>query len=393
MLNTRFICWLLIIVLWGCQQQPQKEAPGDLAFERLAAGEVPAFEDDLDIPSLKTAIEKSLSFYDRVPGDRTYPLGNLQIRADELKASLLQFLKLMEMERLDRASIAGSFDVYRAYNKDSPGSSLMTGYYEPILEGRLEREKHFCYPLYGMPGDLLSIELAAFDPDRFSRERLIGRLEENRVVPYYTRAEIDGKGKLEHSGCQLVWLQDPVDAFFLHVQGSGMILLPGGNSRRIGYAGSNGRPYRSIGKYLAEKGFMPSREVTLQSIRAYLREHVEAREEVLGYNESYVFFRWVEEGPLGSLNVVLTPGRSIATDARYHPRGALAFLEAEKPRIDSNEQIVGWEPLRRWVVNQDAGGAIKGIGRVDLFCGSGEAAERIAGRLKHPGKLFFLLKK
>lgn len=389
----KILCCLLVLVLWGCPQHGVKEVSEEPAFEQLAEGEIPKFEDDLDLQSLKTALEKSLSFYERVPADRTYTLGNLQIRADRLKASLLEFLKLLEMQRLDPASIAKAFHVYRACSKAPSDNPLVTGYYEPILEGRLERDEHFGYPLYGLPQDLLTIDLSAFDPARFSGERLLGRLKENRVLPYYTRSEIDGKKTLEKSGLQLVWLQDPVDAFFLHVQGSGRIKLSEGNFRRVGYAGTNGRPYRSIGKFLIEKGYMSSEEVTLQSIRAYLREHPDLRDEVLGYNESYIFFRWVDEGPVGSLNVVLTAGRSIATDTRYHPRGALAFLETEKPRLDSNEKIVGWEPLHRWVLNQDTGGAIKGVGRVDLFCGSGEAAERIAGRLKRTGKLYFFIKK
>jgi membrane-bound lytic murein transglycosylase A len=390
---TKIICGLLLVFLWGCPRQPPKVPEKGPAFERITASEIPRFDDDLDSRSLKTAIEKSLSFYERVPADRTYPLGDMQIRAEVLKASLLHFLKLLEKGQTDPVSIAQAFDVYRANSAEPLAKPLVTGYYEPVLEGRLEREEQFSHPLYGLPPDLVTIELAAFDPDRFSTERLIGWLRGNRVVPYHTRDEIDGKKKLEQSGLQLVWLRDPVDVFFLHVQGSGRIQLPGGVSRQVGYAGSNGRRYRSIGKYLIEKGYMTSSEVTLQAIRAYLREHREARDEILCYNESYVFFRWVEEGPVGSLSVVLTEGRSIATDVRYHPKGALAFLETEKPRFDLNNQIVGWEPLHRWVLNQDTGGAIKGIGRVDLFCGSGEAAERIAGRLKHPGKLYFLIKR
>lgn len=390
--NTIYLIFI-VLLLYGCSQPPPKEPPGAPAFERVATEEVPAFEDDLDVLSLRTAIEKSLVFLERIPADRTYAFGEAQIRADKIKDSLLRFLKLVEEKRLDRRSILDAFDVYRAYSMEKPRSSLVTGYYEPVLEGRLQPGEGFFCPLYGLPPDLLSIELAAFDPERFSKERLIGRLQGNRVVPYYTRAEIDGKKSLEQKGCQVAWLKDPVDAFFLHIQGSGMLRLPGGEVRRLGYAGGNGRPYRSVGKYLLDKGTMGSEEVTLQSIRTYLRKHPEVRDEVLWHNESYVFFRWVEDGPLGSLNVPLTAGRSIATDTRYHPSGALAFLEAEKPRLDADGKVLGWEPLHRWVLNQDTGGAIKGLGRVDLFCGTGEGAEGIAGRLKNPGKLYFLVTK
>lgn len=367
--------------------------PGPPGFERVPVGEVPSFEDDLDSLSLRAAIKKSIDFYNRVPAERTYPLGEMQIRADVMKASLEYFLKLMEENRLDPTSIAQAFDVYRVEGGGNTGQALVTGYYEPILEGRLEYDNKFCYPLYGTPPDLVTIDLASFDAGRFSGERLAGRLKENRVVPYFSRSEIDGQKKLAQSGCELVWLNDPLDAFFLHIQGSGMIKLPDGRFQRVGFAGTNGRPYTSIGKFLLERGVMSSEEMSLQTIRAYLRAHPEVRDEILWRNESYVFFRWVEEGPLGSLNVPLTAGRSIATDTRYHPRGGLAFLETQKPRLDGKGEVTGWEPLHRWVVNQDTGGAIKGVGRVDLFFGSGEAAEWIAGRLKHPGRLYFLVKK
>jgi membrane-bound lytic murein transglycosylase A len=247
--------------------------------------------------------------------------------------------------------------------------------------------------LYGVPPDLLTVDLAAFNNIRFAGEQLVGRLKDKRVIPYYTRAEIDGEQKLEGAECKLVWLRDPVDIFFLHIQGSGMIRMPGGQYRRVGYAGTNGRPYRSIGKDLLDKGVLKPEEISLQTIREYLRGHPEVRNEIMWRNESYVFFRWVKEGPVGSLNVPLTAGRSIAMDGRYQPRGALAFLFSEKPQLDLKGEVRGWEPLHRWVLNQDTGGAIKGVGRVDLFCGTGEAAESIAGRLKQDGKIYFLIKR
>lgn len=299
----------------------------------------------------------------------------------------------MEENRLNADSVAQSFDVYCTGDEKSTDLSLVTGYYEPVLDGRVERQEEFIYPLYGMPPDLLTVELASFDPVRFPRERLVGRVQGNRVVPYFSRAEIDGQRKLEQYGCELAWLKDPVDVFFLQVQGSGVIRLCDGHFVRIGYAGANGRPYRSIGKVLIDRGEMSAEEMSLQSLRTYLRNHPESRDEVMRHNESYVFFRWVENGPVGSLNVPLTAGRSIATDPRYCPGGALAYLQTMKPQIDESGQVRGWEPLRRWVVSQDTGGAIKGPGRVDLFCGTGDQAEGIAGHLRHPGRLCFLVKK
>lgn len=382
---------MCLIFLLSCSSQPPPEPTEAPAVRLLSAAEVPDFEDDLDAASLKTAIAGSLTYFERVPDGKTFPLGERQVPASLLKKSLQRFLRLMEEGGLNRGSIARTFDVFRAGGNGSRSSSLVTGYFEPILDGRLVSEKEFCYPLYGVPGDLVTIDLALFDPDRFPGERLTGRLNGNRVIPYYTRAEIDGQGKLKDSGCPFVWLRDPVDVFFLHIQGSGIIRLADGKSRRVGYAAANGRPYRSIGKVLLEKGVLSREEMSLQSIRSWLRANPEMRDQIFWHNESYVFFRWNETGPMGSLNVPLTSGRSIAMDAKFHPRGALAFLETQKPRLDENGGVLGWEPLRRWVLNQDAGGAIKGVGRVDLFCGSGEAAEWTAGRLKQPGAIYFLI--
>ena len=363
------------------------------AVRLLSPAEVPDFGDDLDAESLKGAISGSLTYLRRVPEEKTFPLGDRQVPVRLMKESLLLFQEMLEGGRLDRASVTHAFEVYRAGSGKNGDGPLVTGYYEPILEGRLAPDGEFCYPLYGVPRDLVTIDLASFDPGRFSGEHLTGRLSGNKVIPYYTRAEIDGQGKLKDSADRMVWLRDPVDIFFLHVQGSGIIRLGGGESRRVGYAAANGRPYRSIGKVLLEKGALSAEQVSLQSIRSWLRDHPGVRDEVLWYNESYVFFRWNETGPLGSLNVPLTAGRSVAMDAKFHPRGGLAFLETMKPRLDPSGNVLGWEPLRRWVLNQDTGGAIKGIGRVDLFCGSGDSAEWTAGRLKHPGAVYFLIKR
>ncbi len=390
----RSILWgLFLILLLSCSQQISEKPVKSPGFEPVPITEIPNFADDLDSESLRTAIRRSLSFYSRIPGAKTFALGEMSVTAEELKAVLLEFLQLMDSGKLNSASIAEIFDIYRSRSSESSGESLVTGYYEPVLDARIEPDNVFRYPIYGIPPDLITIDLASFNAENFSGQRLVGRMEGNRVVPYYTRMEIDGKKKLEPYGCQLAWLSNAVDVFFLQIQGSGMLRLPGEQFRRVGYAGANGRPYKSIGKYLIEKGAMSAEELTLQSLRDYLQAHPDEQDEILWQNESYVFFRWVEDGPLGSINVPLTAGRSIATDPQFHPGGALAFLETKKPRLNTDGQVLGWEPLQRWVLNQDAGGAIKGPGRADLFCGSGETAEWTAGRLKHPGRLYFLLPK
>jgi membrane-bound lytic murein transglycosylase A len=388
------IIWgLCLVCFWGCPTQPEKEKGKAPVFERVSGGDLPEFFDDLDRELLQKAVERSLTYYSRVSKDEVYSFGDEQVSVDVLRESLLLFLELLQNNRLTRADIEEAFDVFRSHGNADTGRILVTGYYEPILDGRLAPDTSYRYPIYGLPPDLLTIELKQFDPKRFSNERVVGRVEGNRVVPYYTRSEIDGQEKLGASGSQLVWLKDPIAAFFLHVQGSGAIMLPEEPVRRVGYAGANGRPYRSIGKYLQDKGLIAPEDMSLQSIRTYLKDHPEMIEEVLGYNESYVFFRWVKDGPVGSLGVTLAPGRSIATDPSVYPKGALFLLKTEKPRLGSSGEVLGWESYQRWVLNQDTGGAIRGPGRVDLFCGSGETAEWTAGRLKHAGELYLFIKK
>jgi membrane-bound lytic murein transglycosylase A len=243
-------------------------------------------------------------------------------------------------------------------------------------------------PIFGVPDDLIEVALETFDP-RWRGERLAGRREGRRLVPYWTRAEIDA-GRLDGRGLELAWARDPVDVFFLEIQGSGTLRLPDGREVRIGHAASNGRPYRAIGRLLIDEREMVPEAVSMQSLRAWLAAHPAERARVLHYNESYVFFRRLDGPPLGNLGVPVTPGRSIATDARLFPSGALAFIRAEQP-VRAPDGRIDWRPLARFVLNQDTGGAIRGPGRVDLFWGRGEQAELAAGLMKQPGQLYFLV--
>jgi membrane-bound lytic murein transglycosylase A len=265
---------------------------------------------------------------------------------------------------------------------------LVTGYYEPVIAADARPGPEYGTPILGVPDDLIEAPLAPFGP-RFDGERVRGRIEGRRLVPYWTRAEI-AAGRLAGRGLELAWGKDPVDVFVMEVLGSGTLRFPDGQERRVGYAASNGRPYRSIGRLLIDEGHLPREAVTLPAIRAWLDAHPAERARVLAYNESVVFFRWLDGPPLGSLGVPVTPGRSVALDARLFPPGAPGFLRTEQP-VRGPDGRITWQPLTRFVVNQDTGGAIRGPGRVDFFWGRGESAELAAGLMRQPGTLYFLV--
>ena len=247
----------------------------------------------------------------------------------------------------------------------------------------------FTVPIHGLPADLVSVDLGLFS-DEYGSRTIIGRVVDGALLPYPRRGEI-AAGALRGKAPVLAWVDDPVDAFFLHVQGSGRIGLAGGGVMRVGYAGANGRAYVSIGRALIENGALDREEVSLQSIRAWLAANPDRVAEILALNPSYVFFReLVGDGPLGAQGVALTPGRSLAVDRGYLPLGAPIWLDIMAPSAAAGAPD---RSLRRLVVAQDTGGAIKGPLRGDLFWGFGPEAEAVAGRMKHPGSYVLLLPK
>lgn len=277
------------------------------------------------------------------------------------------------------------FIPHRFHGSGDRNKGLVTGYYEPVLNGSFTRTDRYRYPIHGRPDDLIRIELADVYP-QLKGMKLRGRLVGNTLVPYYERSEItDGTAPL--AGNALLWVDDPVALFFLHIQGSGRVHLPDGRLIGVGYADQNGQPYTSIGKVLIEQRAIAAQDISLFTIRDWLRNHPDKADDLLNRNRSYIFFRLRETAdsyPAGSLNVPLTPGRSIAVDPANIPLGTPVWIDTSWPY---GEQ----KPLRRLMLAQDTGGAIKGHARADIFWGNGPRAERLAGEMKQEAVFYLLL--
>lgn len=297
-----------------------------------------------------------------------------------------------DVNGVDGKAIRRFFETFLAphqvMNADGSDTGLVTGYYEPLLHGARKRGGAFQTPLHRVPEDMLRIDLGNVYPE-LKTMRLRGRLDAGKIVPYFSRAEMMQSNTL--AGKELLWLDDPIEAFFLQVQGSGRVYLADTKETvRVAYADQNGHPYKSIGRYLVDKGEMTLEQASAQSIKAWYAANPLRRQELLNANPSYVFF--IEEklgnppqGPKGSLGVPLTPQRSVAVDAQFIPLGVPLYLDTTKP---GSETL-----LQRLMLAQDTGGAIKNAVRADYFWGFGKPAGEQAGKMKQQGRIWILLPK
>jgi membrane-bound lytic murein transglycosylase A len=341
--------------------------------------DLPGWDDDDLAPALGAlrlscrALEAKKS----APGE---PLGNG--RAGTMGDWLAICAAAAEVAEKDSLAARRFFETWlRPWKAGNNGTSegLFTGYYEAQLNGARQKGGAFTTPLLRRPPDLVSVELERFRP-AWRGERIAGRVVDGQLRPYPTRADIES-GALDRLNLAFLWVDDPVDAFFLEIQGSGQVRLPDGGLVRVTYDGQNGRAYVPIGRVLMERGALAKEDVSMQAIRAWIAAHPEAAKALMDENPSYVFFRELaEDGPIGSGGVRLTSGRSLAVDRSFVPLGVPLWLDAG-------------DDLRRLMVAQDTGGAIRGPVRGDVFWGAGAAAAERAGRLKARGSYYLLLPK
>jgi len=389
------ICLFLVAMVCGCARIIHRPPEETAVLEKLSVSEYPEFVDDTDYVNLADSIQQSLLYLKNKPSGIKFKFGDDLYEKSHMVNSLEKFqvfIKNKPTEDELKQFINDKFYIYKSTGDNGNGEVLFTGYYEPVLEGNFSKNDTYKHPVFGTPSDLISIDLSLFSA-KYAGEKITGRYTGQTVIPYYDRKEIETGGVLDGKAPVLAWVNDPVDLFFLQIQGSGKIILENGETINVHYHTSNGHPYKSIGRLLIEKGTIPRSEMSMQKIRAYLSANPGQINDILNYNPSYVFFKTEKEGPLGYLEVRLIPERSIALDRRIFPLAGLAYIETVKPVIDENGNLQAWLKSKKFVLNHDTGGAIRGPGRADIFWGNGKYAETAAGNMQHKGSLYFLILK
>ncbi len=386
-----FLC-LVLLLLSACQTKPGKPIP--VVPTPPVTSAMPLKPEALP-PTNLTASFKLLD-YSALPGwnddnlSEAWPAFKASCEVLRKKSDWQDVCSIAQnIDEADDAAIRVFFEVffdpYQIINQDGTDTGLITGYYEPLLKGSRKRGGVYQIPLYKTPSDLLTIDLVSVYPE-LKGLRLRGRLIGNKVVPYFSRAELSQSDSLE--GQEICWVDNSVDAFFLQVQGSGRVLLEDSNEIiRLAYANQNGQLYKSIGRYLVDQGEIRLEQASAQGIKKWIAKHAEREQEVLNANPSYVFFKEEvitdpTQGPKGALGVALSEKRSIAIDPQQLPLGAPIFISTTEPNSAAS--------LNRLVLAQDTGGAIRGAVRADFFWGFGERAGEMAGRMKQRGMMWVL---
>jgi len=338
------------------------------------------------------ALERSIEYYEKMSKkEANFNFYDQNYTAKEMAQSLRIFKDISKLPKEEfLKKLDEEFLVYES--KNDKNSSLITGYYSPVLKGSFTRSEKYNAPLYPLPKDLITADLKQFPVANSVRE-IAGKVEDRRLVPYYTREEIE-KGALKEK--PLLYLDNKVEAFLLEVQGSGIVEIDG-KKYYVGYAGKNGHPYTSIGKIVYEEKLMDPSKINMQMIKEFLDSNETMRDYVLNKNKSFVFFKINKEpGIFGNINVALTAKESVAMDSELLPKGALCYIKTEVPKKLNGLAVVPKterEPFEKFFMIQDTGGAIRGGGRVDIYFGEGEEALFYAGQTASKGEVYLLVAK
>jgi len=364
-----------------------REAPAPAVYARAAFAELPGWQGS-DPRRALTAFQKSCRQRLTKRSGAAVTPQDVGGRVEDWRRVCKQALALEASSPSQARSFFESGFIPVAVRDRNERAGLFTGYYEPEIAAAREKSASYTIPIYRRPKDLVSVDLGEFREDLTGR-RIAGRIENGRLRPYATRAEIEN-GALAGRGLEIAWAADPVALFFLQIQGSGRLRLRDGEILRLGFAGRNGHAYTSLGRRMLERGLLAEDAVSKPAIAEWLRAHPERARRLMRENAAYVFFRVLQEdGPVGAQAVALTPGRSLAVDTRHIPLGAPVWLSARRPDPEAPESAS--LPLRRLVIAQDTGSAITGAVRGDVFWGAGERAEAVAGHMAHRGRYWLLL--
>jgi membrane-bound lytic murein transglycosylase A len=367
MTHMRCVCLALILLAAACATPPKppaKPAPESARYEPRSFAELPGWREAQLEPSL-----------------RAFLSGCARLAAAKKACELAKAVPPGD-EGAARRLFESEFTPYAVVSSASGDRGLITGYYEPIINGSRTQTALHRHPIYGVPDDLVVVDLGTVSPETRGL-RLRGRLDGRRLVPYWSRGEIDARGSALAAPV-IAWSADPVELFFLQIQGSGQVQLENGERLRVGYADQNGHPYRSLGRHLVERNELLLEQASMQGIKAWAAANPAKLQEALSQNPSYVFFRELptSDGPIGALSVPLHAERSLAVDRRFIPLGAPVYLATTFPLSE--------QPLERLMAAHDTGGAIRGVVRGDFFWGTGPDAGSQAGRMRQQGRLWLL---
>lgn len=376
----RFLLIFAVLILGACSTQ--EEGPGELTLNQASYPHLKNWQND-SFDHWANAFRRSCErIIKRSPGEPFGSMGEAGTYGDWQRICK-DFLALKNPDAQSiRQFLEKNFTPYEIRD-GAKAEGLFTGYYEASLRGSRTRYGPYQTPLHARPGDLVMVNLGEFRDDLKGR-RIAGRVVDGQLKPYENRENIVN-GAWPHHDKVLVWVDDPVDAFFVQIQGSGVVEMDDGSVMRIGYAGQNGHPYYAVGRELIKRGVMDKDDVSMQSIRGWLEAHPQEAEALMNTNESYVFFQELTgDGPIGGEGLALTPMRSLAIDRSLLPYGLPLWVDIESP-------VQGYPDLQRLMIAQDTGGAIRGPVRGDVFWGYGESAENYAGVMKAKGRYWALL--
>ncbi len=377
------------------------DSPTTAPLRLLATEELPVFADTFQSKAgFIKAAKKTLSYLGKSTGPKYVRVGGRDYGPAILADSIRELLKILDEaktpEELD-SLVRERFDVFQSVGSDGQGKVVFSSYYQPALPASTKKSPKYPIPIYRRPADMVEVDLAAFGV-KSGNDALVGRVsKDKRVVPYFTREEIDVRKALRGKGLELAWLQNKWDVLDLHIQGSGILKYPSGKEMLARYAATNARPYNAVGLTLIKAGALPREDLSYDKIRDYFKSHPEAEDWVISQNPRYTFFELAalppDGEPLGSVMESLVPARSIAIDPAVIPLGALAWFSTVSPQADKDGRLLGQFANSRFALGMDTGGAIKGPGRVDIYAGHGKQATTTARNQWNEGKLYILVKK